>query len=120
MTALDGFSRTIPGLRLVAGRSELAQFVASDTHDPVHRPPRLTCRSKPFPESVKCGADRAHRSHHKGIWERVLIFTGRVRYRCHECAERFLAINDGAFLGKQIRDLQYPEFPTGKTPQNSP
>jgi hypothetical protein len=24
-------------------------------------------------------------------------FTGRVRYRCHECAERFLAINDGAF-----------------------
>jgi hypothetical protein len=41
----------------------------------------------------KCNIDRAHRSHRKGLRERLFILGGRVPYRCHQCGERFLIVD---------------------------
>jgi hypothetical protein len=37
-----------------------------------------------------CKTERAHRSHRRGIWERVSSLLGFYPYRCHQCHHRFL------------------------------
>jgi len=37
-----------------------------------------------------CKADRAHRSHRRGVKERLSVLFSYNPYRCHECGYRFL------------------------------
>jgi transposase-like protein len=47
----------------------------------------------------KCKANRAHRSHRRGLWEHLAVFFAHYPYRCHACKHRFLrfryAVADG-------------------------
>ena len=38
----------------------------------------------------KCKLDRAHRSHRKGVWERIVSLIGYYPFRCRQCEHRFL------------------------------
>jgi hypothetical protein len=38
----------------------------------------------------KCKSDRAHRSHRRGILERLVAVVAVYAYRCHACEYRFL------------------------------
>ena len=38
----------------------------------------------------KCKADRSHRSHRRGVKERLAALFSYHPYRCHECGYRFL------------------------------
>ncbi len=39
---------------------------------------------------TKCKADRAHRSHRRGVLELAASFFGYYPYRCGDCGHRFL------------------------------
>lgn len=42
----------------------------------------------------KCKANRAHRSHRRGLLERVSGLCALYPYRCHVCEHRFLRVRD--------------------------
>jgi DNA-directed RNA polymerase subunit RPC12/RpoP len=42
----------------------------------------------------KCSQERAHRSHRKGLIERIVSLFGWYPYRCHACNSRFLSRRD--------------------------
>ena len=44
----------------------------------------------------KCKADRSHRSHRKGLWERLAALFAFHPYRCHACKHRFMRFRYGA------------------------
>ena len=43
----------------------------------------------------KCKSDRAHRSHRRGLWERLAGILSFYPYRCRECYYRFLRFRYG-------------------------